>query len=310
MAKTILLPGRQQKQGERLMKNQPLLSYLVILTLLGAGVIAGMKALGPQGVALVQVYMLTPAIAALIARLFFYKPKFSDANLRFGRLRDYPRFWLMAIGITLLSYAFYTLLGGITWDFSGQAFLDNLAQQFALSGQDINETLPPGFTPQMMLWLFFFGGLTVFNIFPGIITGFGEEFGHRGFMFPLLYAVKPWVGFIGGGLIWYAWHLPLAFALPQTNDYAAGQALLNTAILAVGSIFTFTFLTYVYIKSRSIFVVSFTHIVLNNAAASFAYFVIVQDQLLANLGLMLTMMVVVAVLYFRKEFMVFDEYFA
>jgi len=62
------------------MKNQPLLSYLVILTFLGDGVIAGMKALGPQGMALVQVYILTPAVAAFITRLFFYQPKFSDAN--------------------------------------------------------------------------------------------------------------------------------------------------------------------------------------------------------------------------------------
>ena len=29
---------------------------------------------------------------------------------------------------------------------------------------------------------FVIGGLTVFNILPGIINGFGEEFGHRGFV--------------------------------------------------------------------------------------------------------------------------------
>ena len=47
------------------------------------------------------------------------------------------------------------------------------------------------------------GGLTVFNILPGVVAGFGEEFGHRGFMFPQLYAIKPWIGLIIGGLIWY-----------------------------------------------------------------------------------------------------------
>jgi hypothetical protein len=35
-----------------------------------------------------------------------------------------------------------------------------------------------------MLMIYFVGGLTIFNLVPGIITGFGEEFGHRGFMFP------------------------------------------------------------------------------------------------------------------------------
>jgi hypothetical protein len=37
------------------------------------------------------------------------------------------------------------------------------------------------FTQQTMLLVFFIGGLVVFNILPGPISGFGEEFGHRGF---------------------------------------------------------------------------------------------------------------------------------
>jgi hypothetical protein len=69
-----------------MMKKQPLLAYLIILIFLCAGIILGVKALGQQGVALVQVYMLTPAITAIVTRLFFYEPKFSDANLRFGKL--------------------------------------------------------------------------------------------------------------------------------------------------------------------------------------------------------------------------------
>lgn len=47
--------------------------------------------------------------------------------------------------------------------------------------------------PQMMLLLYFIGGLTVFNILPGVITGFGEEFGWRGLMFPLMYRIRPWL---------------------------------------------------------------------------------------------------------------------
>ncbi|MDH7514338.1 MAG: hypothetical protein QHI48_00480 [Bacteroidota bacterium] len=55
-----------------------------------------------------------------------------------------------------------------------------------------------------MLIVFFIGGLTVFHILPGLLNGFGEEFGHRGFVFPLLYWEKPWAVFVVGGLIWYA----------------------------------------------------------------------------------------------------------
>ncbi len=48
---------------------------------------------------------------------------------------------------------------------------------------------------------------------------------------------------------------------------------------------------------------------MNNAAASFSYFAVIQDQVLANIGLSLTMVIVVAILYFRKELDVFQKYF-
>lgn len=292
------------------MKKHPLLAYFILLTVLCAGAITGARSLGPQGVMLVQAYMLTPAIAAIITRFFFYEPKFKDANLRFGKWGDYFKYWLIGIGITALSYVFFTLLGSITWDFSGNTFLTNLAKQFAMTGQNMEDTLPAGFTPQMTLWLFFFGGLTVFNILPGLITGFGEEFGHRGFMFPLLYRIKPWVGFIVGGLLWYGWHLPLALVAPSASDISVAEALLNHLILAVGSICTFIFLAYVYVRSGSVFVTALAHITMNNSAASFSYFVAIQNQLLANIGLTLTMLIVVAVLYFHRELTVFERYFA
>jgi hypothetical protein len=70
------------------------------------------KTLGPQGMMLVQAYMLTPALAAIFTRAFFYEPKFKDAQLRFGKWRDYLRFWLVGLGIAALSYLLFTLLGG------------------------------------------------------------------------------------------------------------------------------------------------------------------------------------------------------
>ncbi len=293
-----------------MMKHSPLAAYFIILIVLCTAFIVGAKMMGEQGAYLAQGYMLTPAIAALITRLFFYQPGFSDANLRFGRLKDYLKFWLFSLGITALSYSVYTLLGAVRWDFSGEIFLEKLTQQFAATGQDISETLPPGLTPQMMLLIFFVGGLTIFNILPGIISGFGEEFGHRGFMFSLLYRIKPWVGLIIGGLIWYAWHLPLGFVVPQTVQVPAWQMAVNVLGLAVGSVCAFTYLAYVYVKSRSVWVTAVAHIVMNNSAASFSYITVLENQVLANMGLVLSMLIVVALLYYRKELGVFKVYFA
>lgn len=49
---------------------------------------------------------------------------------------------------------------------------------------------------------------------------------------------------------------------------------------------------------------------MNDSAASFSYLAVLQNQALANFGLMLTMIVVVLVLYRRKELRVFEEYFS
>ena len=292
------------------MSTRPLAVYFAILAVLCAGVIAGTKMLGQEGAYLAQGYMVTPALAAILTRLLVYGRRFTDAHLRFGRIKDYLAFWLLAIGITALSYALFTVLGGITWDFTGQSFLERLTRQFAATGQDINASLPPGLTPRMMLMIFFVVGLTVFNIIPGIITGFGEEFGHRGFMFPLLYRIKPSFGIIAGGLTWYAWHLPLMLVIPQTVEYPLWLTLLNAAILAIGSVCTHTYLAYVYVRSESVWVTSVAHIAMNNAAASFSYFAVVDNQVLANTGLTIAMMIVVGVLFWRKELNRFAGYFA
>lgn len=283
------------------MKNKSLIVYLLVLSILCTGFVIGARMMGEEGVYLASGYMLTPALAALIVRLFFHKLHFRDANLRFGRFRDYIRFWLYSLVITVFSFALFTLFGAIRWDFSGQVFLDSIAQQFAATGEDMMASLPEGFTPQMMLWLFVIGGFTVFNIMPGIISGFGEEFGHRGFMFPLLFPNKPLLGLVIGGVLWYAWHLPLALIFPAVVPVPLWQTITSQFAAIVGSICTHTYLCYVYTKSRSIFVPSIAHIAMNNASRSFAYFVAIQNQFTANLAQYLVMIVLVSLLYFRKE---------
>lgn len=279
------------------MNKRSITAYFVMLIALCAGFVLGARALGQQGAYLAQGYMLTPAVAAFFTRLFFYPPRFRDANLNFGRIKDYLTYWALGLGITLTSLGLYTLFGAIEWDLSGDTFLAQLESQFATSGQDMLASLPSGFTPRQMLLLFTLGGLTIFNIMPGLITGFGEEFGHRGFMFPQLYRVNPWIGLIGGGLIWFAWHLPLSLVIPGASSLGTAASILNMAVLATGSICAFTYLAYVYVKSGSVFVTSIAHIAMNNAATALSYYVILRDQLLANLGTTLTMMLVLGILY-------------
>jgi membrane protease YdiL (CAAX protease family) len=284
-----------------------LIAYIVLVTLISGGFIIGMKLMGKTGYYLAGPYMLGPAIAAIITRLFFYKDKFRDAHLGFGRLKDYLQFWGITLGIISLSCLMYTIFGSITWDFSGSTFLAQLQDQMALSGKDIND-LPAGLTPKTMLVLFFVGGLTIFNI-PMVIQGFGEEFGWRGLMFPQLYRIRPWVGFIIGGLIWFAWHVPLVFIMPDTMDFTVWEHICNGVILAIGSVCTFVFFAYIYVRSGSIWVASFVHAVFNNGSRSVSYFMKIDNQVLANLALTVTMLIVIGFLYFRKSLNVFEKYF-
>lgn len=55
------------------------MAYLVLVTLISGGFIVGMKLMGKTGYYLAGPYMLGPAIAAIITRLFFYKARFKDA---------------------------------------------------------------------------------------------------------------------------------------------------------------------------------------------------------------------------------------
>jgi len=66
----------------------------------------------------------------------------------------------------------------------------------------------------------------------------------------------------------------------------------------------------VYARSGTIWVASFAHAIMNNASRSFSYFVRIEDQLMANLGLAITMALVVGILYLRKEFVIFDSFLA
>jgi membrane protease YdiL (CAAX protease family) len=283
------------------MKKRPLIAYLALVTLLSGCFIVGMKFMGKSGYYLAGPYMLGPAVAAILTRLFFYNNGFRDAHLGFGKLKDYLKFWAFTLGIVVFSYLMYTISGSVSWDF-GDTLLTQLKDQTAASGQDIND-LPGGLTPKDMLLLFFIGGLTLFNI-PLVIAGFGEEFGWRGLMFPLLYRVKPWIGFVVGGLIWFGWHVPLLFIMPNTAAFTPWQHACNAAFLAVGSVCTFAFFAYVYAKSEIIWVASFTHAIFNNASRSFSYFTKVEDQLPANPALTCTMIAVAAFLHFSNEFRV------
>lgn len=284
------------------MKNNPLLFYFALLILISGGIILTIASLGQKGLYFAQLYMLTPAIAAILTRLFFYKPKFSDAYLKLGKGKHWLQFWFVSALLAAISYLFFTVMGAVTWDWSGQAFLDKLAEQFSQAGQKMEDTLPPGFTPQNMLTLYVIGNFTLFNILPGLITGMGEEFGHRGMMYKLMAEKNLKVALIAGGIFWFLWHLPLGFVMPVKLNFSGLEIAANVLIQATGSICTHIYLAYVLIKTKSIWIAALAHITFNNVSTALGFFVSIENQTVANAGLVLTMLLAVAIGFWKFKF--------
>lgn len=288
------------------MKIRSLIVYLILVFGCSAGYVVLLKSMGQQGAYLAQGFMLLPALAAIITRLFFDPQHFKDAGLKFGSWGGYLRFWLYGLGISMLFYFSYALAGAGRWDLSGKVFLDRLAQQFAAVGQDIQAGLPAGMTPFGMLMLYFIGGLTIFNVLPGIITGLGEEFGWRGLMFVRMLAIRPWVAYVVGGILWGLWHMLLMLVIPQS--FSGAQLIWQVLISLAGTTLTGIYLGYAYLKTGSIFTAAIAHITMNNAAASFGYFFVIENPFLANLCTVMVMAVIVTVLFATGELRVFRAY--
>jgi membrane protease YdiL (CAAX protease family) len=286
-------------------RHRGLIVYLAVLTAACGGFIWAARALGQTANLVAAFYMLTPALAAAIARAFFHGPRFSDAALRPGPLRRYLWVWLGAVGLVVVQFAAFLASGAMSIDTSGQGFLDQIEQVMPGGAELMLKELPPGMTLQGMLALYALGGLTVFNV-PGTVLGFGEEFGWRGFMFPQLYRIRPWVGFVVGGLIWFAWHVPLSLLAPARSIPSALLAI-DAVALGIGSIATFAVFAWLFVRGGSIWVPSLFHAVMNNGSRALSYWVRIEHQVAADVLLSAVMVLAVVVLWRTGQLRIFEE---
>jgi len=94
----------------------------------------------------------------------------------------------------------------------------------------------------------------------GLATVFGEEYGWRGFLHDELVKLGPRPGVFLVGLIWGIWHFPIILSGIHTYPATAtGLSLGVSFFVLAGFVFG-----YAVIKTKSIWVVSFMHGVLNS----------------------------------------------
>jgi drug/metabolite transporter superfamily protein YnfA len=66
--------------------------------------------------------------------------------------------------------------------------------------------------------------------------------------------------------------------------------MLNGAILLVGSVCTHTYFSFVLAYTQNIWASAIAHIAFNNISGAFAFYAVVQNQTLANLGIVIVML--------------------
>jgi membrane protease YdiL (CAAX protease family) len=240
-------------------------------------------------------YMFTPAIAAALTRAFVSRERFTGAGLCGAPPLVFFAFWGLGVGIAVLYYGLFTLSGAVRWDSSGAGFLSQIEAFVPGAGVQMLQQLPKGMTLTGMLALYTVGGFTLFNI-PGILLGFGEEFGWRGLLFVRLHLFGPWMSFGLGGLLWFAWHLPLVLLVPE-GAAPVSYATLRLVALAVGAVCTAAVFAWAYAATRSIFIPSLLHITINNVSRALSYWVELRDQVMADCMLAVAMLLVTGVVY-------------
>lgn len=224
--------------------------YFIVLTLL-SGLAAAASWLAPDVPSVRLVASTTPVALSLIGlillvvlRLTLGRQAVESVWLGWGNWRDWA---LFSLGIVVF-YVVQAVLNAVTG--LGGAQLALLPA-------------PPGMTPELALVL---GGIqtVVLGPFLGLILGFGEEYGWRGYLQNELFQWGRIRGVLVVGVIWGAWHWPLIL---MGYNYP-GYPLLGLLLMALYTTGLAVVLGYAVLRSGSIVLAAFLH-ALNDQVANF-----------------------------------------
>lgn len=215
-------------------KREILIFLILLLVLSGISYILISQSEAPNvedsAIALLLVYC--PFLAAILTRLITER-NISKLGWKFGKVKY--------LSIALLMPIIY---GTVVYGFAWLTNIGIINEEFKIG---LGSDLPKGID----LFLFFTLGLLA-----RAIGAFGEEVGWRGFLTPRLYKL---FGFkatsILVGLIWIIWHIPLMIM----TDYGGELSLPKITLFTIGLISISYMLTWLRIKSGSLWIGVFCH---------------------------------------------------
>lgn len=229
-------------------------AYVYVTGGLGAG------ATRPSSLtALLVVYMFGPALGHLAVRTLTDAPLSLDAawvrpHLR-RRLRWYLAAWFLPGLLTVLGVAIYYALFPQHFDPTMESLRGSLAGQ-----------LPAGTDTSVIIAS---QVVAAFTVGPAINTfvAFGEEFGWRGFLLQHLYPLGERRAVVISGVLWGVWHWPIiAMGYNYGTNYPAAPWL-GMLVMVWVAILLGALLSWVTIRSGSVWPAALGHGAFNAVAA-------------------------------------------
>lgn len=176
------------------------------------------------------------------------RDSFTQAGLRGGKIRHW-------IGYGLAFILYYGIMTALNALFGLGKSVNVQTVMGSLGGTGLN--------PSVFMLLAAFQTILLGPII-GLLYGFGEEYGWRGFLQEQLIRLGKRRGILLLGLIWSVWHYPVIW---MGHNYP-GYPLLGSLLMTVFTTSLAFILGYVMLKTGAIWLVAFLH-ALNNQTLSF-----------------------------------------
>jgi uncharacterized protein len=239
------------------------LAWVTGLVIYLTGGLAGSPVIPGTGIPLAVVllalpYMWAPAIAHILTRVVT-RQGWANSGLRLNFKRGW-KFWLIAwFGpgiLTLLGAAVFFLIFPNHFD-SG---LTTIREQLAAVGQPV-----PG-----NLWMFVLlqtvGAMLISPLVNSLFT-FGEEFGWRGYLQPMLLPLGVRKAMIWMGVIWGVWHWPVILMGHNYGLEYPGAPFLGPLAMVWFTFVVGVFLGWATLRGGSVWPAVIGHAAVNGIAA-------------------------------------------
>lgn len=227
--------------------------------------LGGMRASMPGYQLFGMLYMLIPAIVAVLLQKYRNKERIKNPLLISFR---FNRWFLIALFtplvLTVLSIISTCLIvPGVQFSFTGEALISNFSSMMPEEAIREMQSQMSAFPPFLMILLILLSGLLAACTVNALFA-FGEELGWRGYM---LHHLRSWPYMklsVFTGVIWGLWHFPLIL---MGHNYS-NHRYFGVFMMVVFCVLLSLIMTYIVIKSKSVITAALFHGSLNAFAGA------------------------------------------